>query len=169
MRYKALLSDCEGAAAAEMALMLPLLLVLLFGTFEGGHFLWSEHKAIKGVRDGARFAARQDFSKYTCPSTIDPTVELQIKNLTRTGTVDGTGQAAIVGWDNSEVSVSLACDTSMVTGIYSSLEDSSGNKTGAPLVEVSATVPYPSLFEVIGFGSVSLDLRASAESAVMGL
>ena len=35
------LSDTRGAAAVEMALMLPLLLALLFVGFEGGYFLWN--------------------------------------------------------------------------------------------------------------------------------
>ena len=32
--------DRNGAAAAEMALVAPLLLILMFGSFEVGKFLW---------------------------------------------------------------------------------------------------------------------------------
>jgi Flp pilus assembly protein TadG len=170
MRWRLALRDSRGNAAAEMALMLPLLVVLLFGTFEGGYFLWSEHKVIMGVRDGARYAARQDFSKFTCPSTIDPTVVSQIQNVTRTGypngdspVVAGTDNPTVPGWTSAEVTVTLSCDSSTQTGIYAAFAD------GAPRVTVSARVPYPDLFGVIGFTATSLHLNASAQSAVMGL
>ena len=50
--------DSRGAAAAEMALVLPLLLVILFGSLELGNYFMNEHTLIKAVRDGARFAGR---------------------------------------------------------------------------------------------------------------
>ena len=50
-------SDRRGAAAAEMALVTPLLLVILFGAVELGNYFYNEHIVVKAVRDGARFAA----------------------------------------------------------------------------------------------------------------
>jgi Flp pilus assembly protein TadG len=157
-----LLSDTHGTAAAELALLLPLLVLLLMGTFEGGYFLWSEHKVVKGVRDGARYAARHDFSDFTCPDAIDSTLVDGVKNITRTGTADGTGAAEVPGWVNDDVSVTLSCDDTTDTGIYAALGT-------APRVTVSARVVYPSLFGVLGFDTTSLHLNASAQSAVMGL
>jgi Flp pilus assembly protein TadG len=156
------LGDARGTAAAEMALLLPLLIMLLMGTFEGGYFLWSEHKVLKGVRDGARYAARHDFTDFTCPSTIDSTLTDDVKNLTRTGTTDGSGPAAVPGWVNDDVTVSLSCDDATDTGIYAALGT-------APRVKVAASVAYPSLFGTLGFNTGSLHLNASAQSAVMGL
>lgn len=161
----------KGAAAAEMALMLPIMILLLLGTFEGGHFLWSEHKVIKGVRDGARYAGRFRFELFDCTNTtIDNTVETNIKKLTRTGyptgdnpTVAGTDNPVVPGWDDSEVTVTLTCDSTTNTGIY---QDVSG---GAPIVEVSASVPYTSLFGMLGFDTSNIKLNASAQSAVMGV
>ena len=153
----------RGTAAAEMALMLPLLVMLLMGTFEGGYFLWNEHKVVKGVRDGARYAARQDFSDFTCSSdTIDSTVVSNVKNLTRTGTADGSGNDAVPGWTNDDITVTLSCDDTTSTGIYADVGT-------APRVTVSASVAYPSLFGSLGFNTGSLHLNASAQSAVMGL
>jgi hypothetical protein len=57
--------DCRGAAAAEMALVLPLLLIILFGSLELGNYFMNEHTLVKAVRDGARFAGRQTFTNYT--------------------------------------------------------------------------------------------------------
>lgn len=171
MRRRLFLADVRGSAAAEMALMLPLLVMLLFGTFEGGNFLWTEHKAVKGVRDGARYAARHDFSDFDCTaSTIDSTLETEVKNITRTGYVDGdnpniagSDNPSIPNWDNSEVTVSLSCPDTLTTGIYAA------QTSGAPLVTVSARVPYAPLFGIIGFDTSSLHLNASAQAAVMGL
>ena len=129
--------------------MLPLLVMLIFGTFEGGYFLWSEHKVVKGVRDGARYAARQNFADFTCSTnTIDSTVVDDVKNLTRTGTADGSGNDAVPGWTNADITVTLSCDDATDTGIYA--------KVGtAPRVKVSASVVYPSLFSTLGFDTTS--------------
>jgi len=163
MRRLSFLGDVRGNAAAEMALLLPLLVMLLIGMFEGGYFLWSEHKVVKGVRDGARYAARQNFAEYTCLSnTIDSTVVDDVKNLTRTGTTDGSGRDAVPGWTNSEITVSLSCDDATDTGIYAQVGT-------APRVKVSATVPYPSLFGTLGFDTSTIHLNASAQAAVMGI
>ncbi len=87
-------TDETGAAAAEMALVTPLLLIIMFGALESGKFFWDEHIVVKAVRDGARFAGRQKFADMACDG--EPANEEAIKNLTRLGTpVDsGTGHAA---------------------------------------------------------------------------
>lgn len=183
MSGRLFLPNEKGAAAAELALLLPLMVVILFGMFEGGYFLFNEHKVLKGVRDGARYAARQSFEYYDCsnsalqnpttaglPSAADMTTD--IRNVAifghpdpTTSTINVTDNAAVVGWDTSEVSVTVSCDGTTTTGLYSS----SATPDGAPIVTVSASVPYLPLFGVIGFDASSLSLKASAQAAVMGL
>ena len=155
----------KGAAAAELALLLPLMVAILFGMFEGGYFLYNEHKALKGVRDGARYAARQPFSNFPCGSTsiTDTALVASIQNVTRTGTPDGSGREYIPGWVNSDIAVSYDCDNGTTTGLYKNITG------GAPRVTVSADVGYTPLFGVIGFDTSSLSLKAEAEAAVMGL
>lgn len=143
-----------------MALILPVALALIFAMFEGGHYLWSEHKVVKGVRDAARYAARLDFSLYSCPSTFSGSVA-SIKNLARTGQLSG-GTAKVSGWVDSNVTVAVTCASSQ-GGLYTVV---GGN---APQVKVSAVVAYPSLFGALGFGSGTYNLRAEAQSPVMGL
>ena len=46
-----------GAAAAEMALVLPILIALMFGSFELGNYFLNQHVVTKAVRDGLRFEA----------------------------------------------------------------------------------------------------------------
>lgn len=153
-----------------MALIVPLLLTIMFGSLELGHYFWTEHKVVKGVRDGARFAARLSFSNYTCDAAIsNAALETRIKEVTRTGVIsDGT--ANVTGWVNDDVTVEVTCpdaalddsgDEAVTTGIYRNLEN-------APIVTVSTTVSYTSLFETLGFDATQLNLSASSQAAVMG-
>lgn len=155
-----------GTAAAEMALITPLLLIIMFGGFEAGFYFWTEHKVVKGVRDGARFAARQPFSSYSCSALTDTAALAQVKNLTRTGQLSG-GNPNVRGWTDAQVTVSVAClapvaNTYTASGLYQN------QANGAIHVTVSTAVPYPSLFGTLGFGTTNAYVSSSADAAVMG-
>jgi Flp pilus assembly protein TadG len=60
MRTRSFLNDEMGASAAEFALVLPLLLIFLFGVIDGGRFLWEDNRAEKATQAGARFAVVSD-------------------------------------------------------------------------------------------------------------
>ena len=157
-----LAADRTGAAAAEMALVMPLLIILMVSTFELGHYFLSEHVVQKSVRDAARYASRLPMGNYPgCSPTI--AAQTQIQKVARTGTPDGTVQR-LQGWNNDNMTtVSVTCDTSgTYTGIY---VDFPG---GVPIVTVSAVVPYPSLFGVMGISNSSLVVTARSQSAVFG-
>lgn len=145
-----------------MALMVPLLVTLMFGSFELGNYFWSEHKVVKGVRDAARFAGRQSFTKFSCSAVTDTTALTQIKNLARTGQISG-GTTKVGGWVDANVTVAVSCASGTQTGIYK------GMTNGAPIVTVTAAVAYPSLFQTLGFTSNTLTLNATSQSAVMGI
>lgn len=59
-RFLALMRDRRGAGAAEFALVVPLLLLLLFGVIDGGRFLWEVNRAEKATQYGARHAIVTD-------------------------------------------------------------------------------------------------------------
>jgi hypothetical protein len=89
-----------------------------------------------------------------------------IREVTRTGKLSG-GTPTLGGWQNSHITVT--CDQVSGTG---GLFDTNAGR--APRVSVSAAVPYPqspitALAGVLGFDADSITLRASAQSAVMGL
>ncbi|MFA7586171.1 MAG: TadE/TadG family type IV pilus assembly protein [Novosphingobium sp.] len=152
--------DQRGAAAAEMALILPLLLALLFTGLEGAHYLYAEHQVVKGVRDGARYAGRLPFTSFTCGSLVNSSDITAVQNVTRTGLPTG-GNARVRGWVNTHVTVGASC-TALDTGIYQDM-------TNAPRVEVSATVPYISLFGMLTGFDVDVSLHAAQQAAVMGI
>ena len=164
---QAVVSDRKGSAAAEMAMVMPLLLILGFGCFELGNYFWNNHIVGKAVRDGARYAARQPFVKLGCgPSVTDAATEANIKNITRTGTIAG-GNARVRGWDNNEVTVTVECQGTpagiYVGGIYSGLNG------GGRTVTVTAAVLYPTFFARLGFNSASLTVNGRSQAAVMGI
>ena len=52
----ALLRDRRGSSAAEVGLVLPLLLILLLGMIDAGRFIWEYNRAEKATQAGARVA-----------------------------------------------------------------------------------------------------------------
>lgn len=157
-------ADRAGSSAVEMALVMPLLLTLMFGTFELGHYFLSEHVVQKAVRDAARYAARLPMTSYpSCVPTAD--AEAQIRRLARTGRPDSGGATQrLQGWSaDSMTTVTVSCvPTGTYTGIYIEFP------TGVTKVRVSASVDYPTLLGAMGLGSATLKLNAASESAVYG-
>lgn len=159
-RIRLFLNDEHGAAAAEMALILPLVMVLLFATFEGAYYMICEHQVVTGVRNAARYAARLDFSQYACPAGTFSGSTATIQNLARTGQLTG-GTARVQGWVNADITVTVTCTAQ--DGIYTAVG------SYAPKVRVSSRFNYPSLMGQLGFTQSTLQIGASAESPVMGL
>lgn len=156
----------RAAAAAEMALVTPFLIILMFGSFELGNYFLSEHVVAKAVRDGARYASRRSFTDFTCPSTVASDVVDKTRNVTRTGQVTSGGTARLVGWTTpATVSVTISC-TVITGGNYSGIYKGMSN---VPKVKVSATVPYNSLFNDLGFTSSTLNLVSESEATVQGI
>jgi Flp pilus assembly protein TadG len=167
---KCAVKDCRGAAAAEMALVLPLLTILLFGSAELGNYFLNEHAVVKAVRDGARYASRLPMTDYpSCTPSSDAVT--RIRNVTRTGSTAGASAGnRLAYWEDTmagspTIFVEAVCDTSgTYTGIYDGLA------MGVPQVTVRASVPYQSLFGIFGlFNNNSFHLNARSEAAVMGI
>lgn len=169
-----LFRSTDGSAAAEMALVVPLLALLMFGSVELGNYFYSEHVLVKGVRDGARYAARQAFTNYTtCTGSPGATVENNTKTLVRTGRLSG-GSDILPNWADASTTftVTITCTTSIsgtaLSGIYNDVVTPGGAAVGAPVVTVDASVPYRSVFGYIGRG-LNLKLNATSQASVQGI
>ena len=77
---RALLNDRSGASAAEFAMGLPLLLILIFGTIDAGRWMWMNNQAEKATQMGARFAV---VSNYVSSAIGDSYVGLCSPPLTQ--------------------------------------------------------------------------------------
>jgi Flp pilus assembly protein TadG len=170
-----LLADERANAAVEMALVLPLLLGIMMGAFELGNYFRSEHILLEGLRDGARYAARQSLSSYsTCTGAPAGTIEADTKNVVRTGQVSG-GSDRLPYWTDAATtfSVSVSCSTTAggqtLSGIYRDLNSSTGTPIGAPIVTVRAHLPYQSVLAKYGFTGIGMSINGSAQAAVMGM
>lgn len=163
-----LLRDRGGNAAAEMAMVTPLLLILMLGCAEVGNYFWNEHTLLKAVRDGARFAARQSFNWYGCSGSPDTTnVVTPTKNVVMYGYLSGSNKLT-PNISAANVTVTQSCATSAggqtMSGLYKN------NANGATVVTVSATVTYrPVIAVALGFSGVGYQLYASSQAAVTGL
>src|SRR3954451_15591521 len=115
-RLHAMLRDSRAAAAAEMALVTPLLLILTFGAAELGNYFMNEHSLVKAVRDGARFAARQNFTNYTsCSGVPGGTVVTDTQNVVMNGYLSG-GSVLTPNISASDIDLTTQCFTGAVGG-----------------------------------------------------
>lgn len=175
--FLALWRDDAAVAAAEMALIVPLLMLLLFGSFEMGKYFLDGHVVAKAVRDGARYASRQGFSQYDCASatgTVTSAVEGRTQSIVRFGKPFATdadpprlsywGATRAGGQPTVEVTVDCpdALGTEPKGGLYADMDR-------VPVVTVSAIVDYDSLFGLLDFAAAGLTVRGRSQSAVMGI
>ena len=134
------LRDQSGSPAVEFALTLPMMLALMFGGLEAGHFFWTEHKLVKAV-------------------------EGDIQAVTATGLPAAASAAPKVpGWNPDDVDVNVACQDFVGTGIYSEL-----GSAGAIVTVSSGPVAYPSLFEALGAITSTVQISAESSAPVTGL
>ena len=162
-----LVASNGGAAAAEMALVTPLLLLIMAGGLEVGNYFMDEHRLTKAVRDGARFAARKDFTNFaTCNASPGGTVATDTQNLVRTSYLSG-GTDQLSNWAGGTITVTTRCSTGNGTVTYAGLYKDMAN--GARMVEVSASVTHLPLLAPFGFNLIGSTLNAKQEAAVAGV
>ena len=164
--------DCSGAAAVETVLIMPLAILLLVLGIESGHYLYSEHQVVKGVRDAARFASRLPFSTYNCTA---PTAEAdlsttnanwqKIANIAVYGNVTQATPKRLWTWSaapgDGEVVIRYAC-VANGSDIYAA--------TGfAPQIAVIGKPDYPSLFSTMTGFTGSMRLYARQQAAGSGI
>jgi len=168
-----LMASNGGAAAAEMALVTPLLLLIMVGGLEVGNYFMDEHRLTKAVRDGARYAARKDFSYFaTCNAapvdTVTPVenVVADTQALVRTSYL-ANAPDQLSNWSGGTISVTTQCSTGSGSVVYEGIYKGMAN--GARYVEVSASVDYLPVLAPFGFSLVGAKLNAKQQAAVAGV
>jgi Flp pilus assembly protein TadG len=113
----------DGAAAIEFALVLPILLLLVFGIIEFGFALYNKEVITNASREGARYGIIM-----ACPTR--PTAS-QIQNVVTTY----LSKMPLVGWNASKA-------TTTVTGAGAACGTGSGS-------DLTVMVNYPYSFLVL--------------------
>jgi Flp pilus assembly protein TadG len=97
--------DCRGIASVELAIALPVLLLLLTATVEVGRLLSEYDTLTKSVRNAARYLAANALGGTTGVVSITAPVQSATRNLVVTGNVNGTGSALLPGLVIANVTV----------------------------------------------------------------
>ena len=151
-----------------MALVTPLLLLIMASGLEIGNYFMDEHRLTKAVRDGARFAARKDFSFFqTCNATPGGTVSTDTQNLVRTSYLPSGGVDQLAIWSTGTISVTTRCSTGAGATTYEGIYK--GMASGARMVEVNASVDYLPVLAPFGISLFGSSLNARQEAAVAGV
>ena len=142
-------TDGSGAAGVEFALVLPLLVVLTFGTIEMGRMLWQHEIITKGVRDGVRYLTRVPVSCTTAGpgGTFSAAAEQAAENLVKSGTTTA-GTPILSAYNSATFTIEVDCRDAAALGL-------SGG-TYLPVVRMTAAVPFVDYFlGIIGIGDVT--------------
>lgn len=133
----------RGSAATEFALILPVLLMLIFGGIDFGRFAYTSVAVQNGARAGAAYAMMNRFATAT-KSAWDNAVRAAVEDEMELLAVPG-------GFDTSKLTVTTTSAT---------------ESDGLSRVEVNVAYPFSS---VVGFPWVpdSVGMRASVEARVI--
>lgn len=174
---RGLLAASSGAAAAEMALVTPILLMLMFGSAEVGNYFVNQHSLVKAVRDGARFAGRLSLANYgTCSGTLTdgtPAADAT-KNVVMNGYYSGS-DGITPNIKTTDITITWNCAAKAGTvdmkGIYKTRAAICGGGVPgcAQWVTVSASVRYQPILSSLGFSGLSIRLNAAQQAAIMGI
>lgn len=166
----------DGVAAAETVLIAPVAVFVLCLSIEGGHFLYSEHQVLKGVRDAARYASRLPVSTWGCGTSASaetdlPTSNAQWQNIANVavyGNVAGGSRPRLWSWSATPAGGELV--------IRYSCSNTGGGKSGiysesgiAPQIAVIAKPNYPSLLKTMGGFGTNLTLYAREQAVSIGI
>ena len=183
--FASLLRSRRASSAAEFALVLPLLILFLFGILDIGRYMWALNRAEKATQMGVRYAVVSDpvanvvnvdfVDDYSIPGgDVVPTATFGSANCTNSGNCTVTGTASSVNGRNA---VAFDAIVAWMQKFYPELQPSnvrviyqnvglgySGDPSGpdvAPLTTVELTgLPFSAL--VLFGGSIGLpDINAS--------
>lgn len=159
----------SGTAAVEFAIILPLLLVSLFGMTDIGRVLVDFHAASKSVRDATRYLSRVGLTCTAGTSSgplanyIDSAAdETAAINLAMTGSIDSptaTSDYLLGYWTTtSTIATTVNCvvNGSQYAGVYA------GDPT-VPVITMIANIPFNFLWGsmFVGSAGVTLTIRHS--------
>jgi Flp pilus assembly protein TadG len=135
-------ADERGTQLVELALVLPLLLMLLGATAEFGRFMYTYTTLAKATRAGARYIVSQ-------PPGTGAT---QAKNLVVYGNTAGTGSPVVTGLDATKVTVT---PTLAANGTTDTVTVRITSYTYQPIFDLGKLINKPALSLAVNVGPSS--------------
>jgi Flp pilus assembly protein TadG len=163
--FRKIWRDRSAGPLAELALSVPLMLVLVFGTMEFASLLYQQHTITKGVKEAARFAARAPAIRQsgTCPPVSAGWSGI-VTRAQDIATRDGvSGSQLLPDFTPATVTITVVCANA--TGLITS-NVAAGS---IPVVRVSALVPAHSLGFFALLNIDAFNLTATHEEMGIGL
>ncbi len=143
----------SGIAAVEFALVLPLLLLVLFGTIEFGILMYDQSVITNAAREGARWGAVQSIGLTHPVSCSDPGISTIQGGNPATCSGSGSGTAWLVASNYSSQFL-------ITFGTAASNNPSVTVSCGPSVATINATVSYT--YQGLGLGILSA-LRGSEQ------
>ncbi len=144
----------DGIASVEFAIVLPLMVLMLFGTIEFGRLLVDYQVVNKSVRDAVRYLSRVHDAGFTdlCIdelgiSSLLPTADAdkpagKAVKLAMRGSIDNSGDYLLGYWNNENtIEIWVSCNPK---GTFSGAFQY--NEQYIPELTMTAEVPFPSGF-----------------------
>jgi Flp pilus assembly protein TadG len=165
----------DGAAAVEFAMILPVLIVMLFGVIEIGRLLNDFHVVSKSVRDATRYLTRVPMD---CPSggpssgplssyLVNSGDETIARNLALTGSPAAPtvpGDYLLRYWtDVTTISVTVNCvaNGGQFESVYAGV-------TNIPRITMTATVPFTFLWGALVLDSSTITMSIAHNEVNVG-
>ena len=89
----------------EMAIILPVILIVIIATAELGRAFWEYNALTKSVRDAARYASAQGLFGSTGVVIVTNELRTEVQNLVVYGNTGGTGTPVLNGLTTAGVSL----------------------------------------------------------------
>ena len=95
----------RGVATIEFAIVVPVLLLLLFGVTEVGRALVRYNTLTKAVQDGARYAAAKGLLGTTGNVNVTAQLTTEVRNVVVYGNTAGAGTPVLAGLQPTQIQV----------------------------------------------------------------
>jgi|SRR5215469_1452376 len=116
---KRIAGNRRGSAMVELALAVPLILLLFSGAFQFGYYFYVYDQLESAVRDGARYAALRPYDSSTSTPASD--FSTAVENMVVYGVPSGGTQPVVTGLSTSNVNLTVSLTNDVPTQMQVSI------------------------------------------------
>ncbi len=161
-RMKTFLRLEKGVAAIELALVMPIFMLMFLSATELGNMIYYSSTIEKGMRSAITYAARTPDTLSN--ATISDEDLIIIENIARTGSLSG-GTSLVAGYDEAESKVTIT------THEFTQAMSGGVDDISVTIVTIAVEVPYVPLMDFVTssyFGEFAPVIHLTHEQAMVG-